>query len=50
MKDTGQVSETLVYDNFDEADLSRRFLAHSFAIKTPVTFEISSFSFPHAQL
>jgi hypothetical protein len=28
MKDVGEVSETLVYDNFDEADLSRRFLAH----------------------
>jgi uncharacterized protein (UPF0128 family) len=47
MKDIGQVSETLVYDNFD--NFSRRFLAHLFPTKASVTFEISSFSFPHAQ-
>jgi hypothetical protein len=50
MKDTRQISETLVYDNFDNADTSRRFLAHSFVTKASITFEIHSFSFPHDQL
>jgi hypothetical protein len=42
---TGKLSETLVHDT-----TLIRFSAHSFATKASFTSEISSFSFPHAQL